>query len=80
MSAPTIAAHDASGRLVVLANFMIGAGLSIGPAAAGATLAAAPDYSGVLTLGIVGTLVSLGFALTLVLGMRRHAVAIAGSA
>ncbi|HEY0879683.1 MAG TPA: MFS transporter [Zeimonas sp.] len=76
----SIAAHDASGRLVVLANFMIGAGLSIGPAAAGATLVAAPDYSGVLTLGIVGSLVSLGFALTLVLGMRRHAVAVVGSA
>jgi predicted MFS family arabinose efflux permease len=76
----SIAAHDASGRLVVLANFMIGAGLSIGPAAAGATLAAAPDYSGVLTLGIVGSLVSLGFALTLVLGMRRHAVAAVGPA
>ncbi len=73
----SIATHDTSGRLVVLANFMIGAGLSIGPAAAGATLAAAPDYSGVLTLGIVGSLVSLGFALTLVLGMRRHAVAVA---
>jgi predicted MFS family arabinose efflux permease len=76
----SIAAHDASGRLVVLANFMIGAGLSIGPAAAGATLAAAPDYSGVLTLGIVGSLLSLGFALTLVLGMRRHAVAVVGPA
>ncbi len=76
----SIAAHDTSGRLVVLANFMIGAGLSIGPAAAGATLAAAPDYSGVLTLGIVGSLVSLGFALTLVLGMRRGAAAVAGSA
>lgn len=76
----SIAAHDASGRLVVLANFMIGAGLSIGPAAAGATLAAAPDYSGVLTLGIVGSLVSLGFALTLVLGMRRGAATVGGPA
>ncbi len=70
-----VAARDASGRLIVLANFMIGAGLAIGPAAAGATLAAAPDYSGVLGLGIVAGLASLSLALPVVLERRKPAVA-----
>ncbi|MCD6679526.1 MAG: hypothetical protein LT102_02555 [Burkholderiaceae bacterium] len=71
-----IATHDASGRLMVFANFMIGAGLSIGPAAAGATLATAPDYSGVLMLGVAGCILSFVCALPVVLGTRRSEAAL----
>lgn len=63
-----MAAHDHSGRLMAIANFMIGGGLALGPALIAALLGDPPAY------GIV-PLVGMGFgALSLVLlllSMRR---------
>ena len=40
-----MASHDRSGRLMALANFMIGGGLALGPALVAAALGNPPDYS-----------------------------------
>lgn len=54
-----LTALDPSGRLIVVANLMIGGGLAIGPALAALTLDVAPDYSAVPALGIAAGLLSL---------------------
>lgn len=57
--------QDTSGRLVVLANLMIGAGLAVGPFITGAGLGNPPDYQG--TLPIAVGIVVLSYTLLLAL-------------
>ncbi|MFO1402311.1 MAG: MFS transporter [Steroidobacteraceae bacterium] len=47
-----MASHDHSGRLMAIANFMIGGGLAIGPALAAALLGTPPDYGIVPFIGM----------------------------
>lgn len=61
-----VALRDVSGRLIALANLMIGAGLAIGPAVVAAWLGDPPDYTIALEIGTVGTVVSLALLLSAV--------------
>lgn len=63
---------DASGRLLVLANIIIGLGLASGPAVA-ASLVRPGVFSGVLLLGVVGVLLCGGAFLLLSLRRQRQA-------
>ena len=58
-----LTAIDPSARLIVTTNLLIGTGLALGPAAAALTLYPAPDFSGVVALGVTGA--ALSFALIL---------------
>jgi predicted MFS family arabinose efflux permease len=65
----SMATHDSSGRLMAIANFMIGGGLALGPALVAALLGEPPDYGIVPRLGFAFAVTSL---LLLLLSMRRR--------
>lgn len=54
-----VAARDTNGRLIALANLMIGSGLALGPAMVAWLMGPTPSYSTALALGIVGAIASL---------------------
>lgn len=58
-----MASHDRSGRLMALANFMIGGGLAAGPAVVAAALGNPPDYSVAPGVAIGVGAISLGLLL-----------------
>lgn len=63
------ASLDASGRILALANLMIGCGLALGPAIVAASLGSPADYSVAVWIGIAGGLSSLTM---LVLALRSR--------
>ena len=63
-----MASHELSGRLMALANFMIGGGLALGPALVAALLGAPPHYGVAAALGLVAGGASLAL---LLLSLRR---------
>ncbi len=63
-----MAAHDHSGRLMAVVNFIIGGGLALGPALVAALLGTPPDYGIVPLVGIGFGTASLAL---LLLSMRR---------
>lgn len=64
-----MATHDSSGRVMAIANFMIGGGLAMGPAVIAALLGAPPDYAIVPSVGLGFGTASL---VLVVLSMRRR--------
>ena len=67
-----MATHDQSGRLMALANFMIGGGLALGPAIVAAGLGNPADYSVAPVIGLGGAAISL---LLLLASMRAGSTA-----
>jgi DHA1 family inner membrane transport protein len=63
-----LSVHDRSGRLMAMTNFVIGAGLAVGPAIVAAALSTPPNYEIAPLLAIVFGVASLGL---LLLSLRR---------
>jgi MFS transporter, DHA1 family, inner membrane transport protein len=71
-----VASRDATGRLSVVTNLMIGAGLGFGPALFGATLGTPPNYRSALPFALMAGVLSLCLALA----TNRRADSVATSA
>ena len=65
------ASLDASGRILALANLMIGCGLALGPAVVAALLGDPPRYTVALWTGVIGGLASLSLLAASMAGRAR---------